>query len=41
MTGQIADAIMRRLDPLGVIVVLEAEHFCMSIEAFAKLELEL
>lgn len=36
MTGQIADAIMRRLDPLGVIVVLEAEHFCMSIRGVRK-----
>ncbi len=36
MTVQIADAIMRRLDPLGVIVVLEAEHFCMSIRGVRK-----
>ncbi|CAN5619390.1 GTP cyclohydrolase I FolE [soil metagenome] len=36
MTGQVADAIMRRLDPLGVIVVLEAEHFCMSIRGVRK-----
>jgi GTP cyclohydrolase IA len=36
MTAQIADAIMRRLDPLGVIVVLEAEHFCMSIRGVRK-----
>ncbi len=36
MTVQIADAIMRRLDPLGVIVVLEAEHFCMSTRGVRK-----
>lgn len=36
MTGQIADAIMRRMDPLGVLVVLEAEHFCMSIRGVRK-----
>lgn len=36
MTAQVADAIMRRLDPLGVIVVLEAEHFCMSIRGVRK-----
>lgn len=36
MTAQIADAVMRRLDPLGVLVVLEAEHFCMSIRGVRK-----
>lgn len=36
MTAQIADAIVRRLDPLGVVVVLEAEHFCMSIRGVRK-----
>lgn len=29
LTGQIADAMVRELDPLGVMVVLEAEHTCM------------
>src|SRR5919198_4735105 len=28
LTGQIADALMRKLDPRGVIVVVEAEHLC-------------
>lgn len=36
MTSQIADALQRRLDPQGVAVVLEAEHFCMSIRGVRK-----
>jgi GTP cyclohydrolase I len=31
LTGQIADALMRRLTPRGVIVVIEAEHLCMAM----------
>jgi len=31
MTCQIADALMRILEPRGVIVVLECEHLCMSM----------
>ena len=31
LTGQIADAMVRELDPLGVLVVIEAEHTCMTI----------
>lgn len=31
LTSQIADAIMRELDPLGCMVVLEAEHMCMNM----------
>jgi GTP cyclohydrolase I len=31
MTSQIADDLVRRLDPQGVVVVLEAEHLCMSM----------
>ena len=31
LTGQIADAMMDALDPLGVLVVIEAEHMCMSM----------
>src|SRR6187549_2586191 len=31
LTGQIADAIMRKLNPRGVIVVIEAEHLCMAM----------
>lgn len=36
MTTQIADALMRQLSPRGVIVVLEAEHLCMSIRGIKK-----
>lgn len=31
LTAQIADAFMRKLKPRGVIVVVEAEHLCMSM----------
>lgn len=31
LTGQIADAMVRELDPLGALVVIEAEHTCMTI----------
>jgi GTP cyclohydrolase I len=31
MTSQIADALVRQLEPRGVLVVLEAEHLCMSM----------
>jgi len=31
LTQQIADEIMHVLDPLGCIVVMEAEHFCMTV----------
>jgi GTP cyclohydrolase I len=36
MTAQIADAMMSRLAPQGVAVLLEAEHFCMSIRGVRK-----
>jgi len=36
MTSEIADALSKRLDPAGVIVVLEAEHLCMSIRGIRK-----
>ncbi len=36
MTGQIADAIMRYLAPQGVMVVLEAEHMCMTMRGIKK-----
>jgi GTP cyclohydrolase I len=36
MTVQIADALMTELQPIGVVVVLEAEHFCMSIRGVRK-----
>jgi GTP cyclohydrolase I len=36
LTGQVADAIMRKLDPRGVIVVMEAEHLCMAMRGVRK-----
>jgi GTP cyclohydrolase I len=36
MTYQIADALMRVLEPRGVLVVLEAEHLCMSMRGVRK-----
>lgn len=36
MTGQIADAIMQELTPRGVMVVLEAEHMCMTMRGVKK-----
>lgn len=31
LTAEIADALVRELNPLGVLVVLEAEHTCMTM----------
>jgi GTP cyclohydrolase I len=36
MTTQIADAIEAALDPKGVLVVVEAEHLCMSMRGVKK-----
>ncbi len=36
LTGQIADAVMEHLAPQGVMVVLEAEHLCMSMRGVKK-----
>ena len=36
LTGQIADSLMRKLDPRGVIVVVEAEHLCMAMRGIRK-----
>lgn len=36
MTAQIADAIMDVLSPKGVLVVLEAEHTCMTMRGVKK-----
>ena len=36
MTGQIADAMMEYLSPKGVMVVLEAEHTCMTARGIKK-----
>jgi len=36
MTTQIADTIVKHLDPQGVMVVIEAEHLCMSMRGVQK-----
>lgn len=36
LTAQIADAIMEHLKPAGVMVVIEAEHMCMTMRGVQK-----
>ena len=36
LTSQIADALVKKLDPRGVIVVIEAEHLCMAMRGVRK-----
>jgi GTP cyclohydrolase I len=36
LTTQVAEAIVRRLQPAGVIVVIEAEHLCMAMRGVRK-----
>jgi GTP cyclohydrolase I len=36
LTSQVADALMEYLDPRGVIVVIEAEHLCMTMRGVRK-----
>jgi GTP cyclohydrolase I len=36
MTSQIADTILEHLEPQGVMVVIEAEHLCMSMRGVQK-----
>ena len=36
MTSQVADALMASLDPLGALVVVEAEHMCMTARGISK-----
>ena len=36
LTAQVADALMDRLAPMGVLVVVEAEHLCMSMRGVRK-----
>ncbi|OBI93801.1 GTP cyclohydrolase I FolE [Mycobacterium sp. 1245805.9] len=36
LTSQIADALVKKLDPRGVIVVVEAEHLCMAMRGVRK-----
>lgn len=36
ITATVADAIVEKLDPYGVIVVIEAEHMCMTMRGVKK-----
>jgi GTP cyclohydrolase I len=36
LTGQVADELERTLQPRGVLVVIEAEHLCMSMRGIRK-----
>lgn len=36
LTSQVADTIMEALNPLGVLVVIEAEHMCMTMRGIKK-----
>jgi len=36
LTSQIAESIVTHLQPLGVIVIIEAEHLCMSMRGVRK-----
>jgi GTP cyclohydrolase I len=36
LTGQVADTLMRVLEPKGAVVVVEAEHLCMSMRGVRR-----
>ncbi len=36
LTSQVADVIMKSIDPIGVAVVIEAEHLCMTMRGVKK-----
>lgn len=36
LTGQIADALMTHMQPKGVMVMIEAEHMCMTMRGIKK-----
>ena len=36
LTAQVADALVRKLEPRGVIVVIDAEHLCMGMRGIRK-----
>lgn len=36
LTAQVANAVVQRLEPRGVIVVIEAEHLCMAMRGVRK-----
>ena len=41
LTGQIADALMEHLQPKGVMVMIEAEHMCMTMRGIRSREARL
>jgi len=36
LTTEIADILMKKLKPMGVMVIIEAEHLCMSMRGVKK-----
>ena len=36
LTGQIADALMEHMQPKGALVMIEAEHMCMTMRGIKK-----
>ncbi|MBW8383852.1 MAG: GTP cyclohydrolase I, partial [Youngiibacter sp.] len=36
LTAEVADIIMKKLQPYGAIVVIEAEHMCMTMRGVKK-----
>jgi GTP cyclohydrolase I len=36
LTSQIADSMLKAIDPLGVLVIIEAEHLCMTMRGVKK-----
>ena len=36
LTTEIADILMKKLKPLGVMIIIEAEHLCMSMRGIKK-----
>jgi GTP cyclohydrolase IA len=36
LTSQVADTLMKTIDPHGVLVIIEAEHLCMSMRGVKK-----
>ncbi|MDP6686165.1 MAG: GTP cyclohydrolase I, partial [Candidatus Omnitrophota bacterium] len=36
LTTEIADSVMKKLKPMGVMVIIEAEHLCMSMRGVKK-----
>lgn len=36
LTSQVADTLMEKLQPMGVMVIMEAEHLCMSMRGVKK-----